>query len=555
MYKMKADGVVFYDPSSDDMALHVLSPKAKYELNKAGSLEFTMLPGNVLYDGLHKLKTIITLEQDGEVIFRGRVLETETDLYNQKKVYCEGELAYLLDSIQRPYEYKGSAKEYFPMLIEKHNADVEEHKRFTVGLLTALRDEDTVEIESENYANSLEEFKSILLSEFNGYLRIRYENGVRYLDYVDKFNQSCSQEINFGVNLVDIETNINAQDVCSVLIPVGRSRKGKYTDISKANGGKDYIEDATLIAKYGRVVKSYTFDEVEDPEELLELGRKHMEKMAAETTLTIKAVDLRTVGADVDGIRLGDTVKLVSAPHGLNKEDVCTKIELDIEKPEKSEYTFGMPRETLTDNNASASRKNRRESDHFHKWLKETNNSFDVYVEAADAQINLNATHINEMGERVSSAEVRISGAESAITAKADNVRVEAIETEITGLVKAEDLEANYATFDYLEANYVSARGDVDLGNVVADTINAGTLSTDELGADVVRAGELTVGGTAFNPANYVTNSRLTNYATQSWVIDKSYVTASELSTTLGSYVMRNKFEALEARVAALEAK
>ena len=121
MYKMKADGVVFYDPSSDDVALHVLSPKAKYELNKSGSLEFTMLPGNVMYDSLHKLKTVITLEQDGEEIFRGRVLETETDLYNQKKVYCEGELAYLLDTMMRPYNFDGKAADYLALLIENHN--------------------------------------------------------------------------------------------------------------------------------------------------------------------------------------------------------------------------------------------------------------------------------------------------------------------------------------------------------------------------------------------------------------------------------------------------
>ena len=73
------------------------------------------------------------------------------------------------------------------------------------------------------------------------------------------------------------------------------------------------------------------------------------------------------VGADVDGIRLGDTVKLVSTPHGLDKEDVCTKIDLDIENPEKSEYTFGLPMETLTDNNASATRKNKKSRCHYHR--------------------------------------------------------------------------------------------------------------------------------------------------------------------------------------------
>ena len=103
MYKMKADGVVFYDPSSDDMTLQVLSPKAKYELNKAGSLTFTMLPGNVAYNSLHKLKTVVTLEQDGEIIFRGRVLETTSDLYNQKK--DNNALARILIGVSR-YEKK-----------------------------------------------------------------------------------------------------------------------------------------------------------------------------------------------------------------------------------------------------------------------------------------------------------------------------------------------------------------------------------------------------------------------------------------------------------------
>jgi len=449
MYKMKADGVVFYDPSSDDMALHVLYPKAKYELNKAGTLTFTMLPGNVMYDGLHKLKTVVTIEQDDEVIFRGRVLETETDLYNQKKVHCEGELAYLLDSMQRPYKYDGSAKEYLPMLIENHNADVEESKRFTVGLITALTDEDTVKIESENYANTLEEIKSLLLNEFNGYLRVRWEDGVRYLDYVDKFNQTCSQEINFGVNLVDIETNVNAMDVCSVLIPLGRSKKGKYTSIAKANGGKDYIEDAALIAKYGRVVKTYTWDEVEDPEELLELGQKHMERMAAETTLTIKAVDLHAVGADVDGIRLGDTVKLVSAPHRLDKEDVCTKIDLDIENPEKSEYTFGLPMETLTDRNASATRKNKSSMDHMHKWLTETDDSLRIVVDKVNGLILL----------------------------QADYVTIKALETEIEGLLKAENLQAAIADLDNVAVSSLSVSGTAHCTNLAVH--GAGSVDGD----------------------------------------------------------------------------
>lgn len=495
MYTMKADGVVFYDPSSDDMSLHVLSPKAKYGLNKAGSLKFTMLPGNVMYDGLHKLTTIITLEQDGEVIFRGRVLETETDLYNRKEVYCEGELAYLLDSMQRPYKFNGSAKDYLRQLIDNHNADVEDYKKFTVGLLTALTDEDTVKVESDSYTNTFSEIRSLLLNEFNGYLRVRWENGVRYLDYVDKFNQTCSQEINFGVNLVDIENTVNAQEICTVLIPLGRSSRGKYTNIEKANNGKDYIESPELIAKYGRIIKSYTWDDVTDPEELLELGLKHMEKMQADTTLVITAVDLRTAGADVDGIRLGDTVKLLSIPHRLDKEDVCTEIDLDIENPEKSEYTFGLPRESLTDSNASAKRKNASEGNHFHRWLTETENSFDVKVEALDSRITFQA---------------------ETIEAKADLILLE-------GYVKMDEFEAVKGWSRSFASEAISA-GYVLGTEVWCTSLNGGTAATQEWVTD----------------QKYL-KALPSTAATKEWVEEKKYATNEALA-------------ALARRVTALEA-
>lgn len=510
MYKMQADGVVFYDPASDDMTLQVLSPKASYELNQPGSLEFTLLPGNVMYDSLHKLKTVVTLEQDGELIFRGRVLETVTDTFNQKEVYCEGELAFLLDSLVRPYDFNGKAADLFRQLVTKHNEQVEDYKQFQVGMITAVNDSDTVEVKGEAYTDTMAEIRSLLVDQFGGYLRIRHEGGARYIDYVDAFNQTCSQEITFGVNILDIENKVNAQDVCTVLVPLGKDS----LTIEKANGGKDYIEDAELQAQYGRIVKTYTWDDVDDAAKLLALGQEYMQKMKAETTLTITALDLRAAGADVDGIRIGDTVKLNSQPHGLDKEDICTQIELDIERPEKSEYTFGLPRETLTSAHANAVKAMSHSINDQHRWLKETETALNINVEAVNLighrttqlEIDVNAAEeaitlkasqqsVDILEEKNTAVELRLDAAEGAITAKADTVRVEAIETEITGLVKVEDLEANYATVDYLESNYVSARGDVDLGNVVADSVNSTTISGDTVSADDMLTGGLTVEG------------------------------------------------------------
>lgn len=514
MYKMKADGVVFYDPSSDDMSLQVQSPKASFELNKAGSLTFTVLPGNVLYHGLHKLKTVITLEQDDEIIFRGRVLETVTDLYNQKEVYCEGELAFLLDSLQRPYKFDGNPADLFRQLLAVHNEQAEEYKQFAAGIITAIDDDAHATVDGDSFSDTLSDIRSLLIDEHGGYLRVRRENGVRYLDYVSAFNQPCSQEINFGVNLIDIENKINAQEVCTVLVPVGKMINGEFTSIKRVNDGKDYIEDTEGVEKYGRIVKSHTWDDVTDPLELKNLALKHMAKLKAEATLTITAIDLHACGVDVDSIHLGDTVHLHSIPHGLDKDEVCTRIELNIEKPEKSEYTFGLPQESLTDSNANTAAHFNSLLLHQHRWLTETDEALNINVEAinlighrttqleidvdaAEEAITMKASQksVDILGEKHTQVELRLDAAEGAITAKADNVRVEALETEITGLLKADTLEAAIADLGDLHVG-----GSVDVpGAITADSLWVNGVATLEGGieADDVDCTSLSVGGSA----------------------------------------------------------
>lgn len=396
MYKMKADGVVFYDPSSNNMALHVLSPKAKYDLEKAATLTFKMLPGNVMYNGLQKLKTIVTLEQDGEEIFRGRVVETTTNTYNQKEVYCVGELSYLRDSLVRPYDFKGKAIDLFRQLVNAHNEQVDDFKRFDVGIITAITDEDETETESEAYTDTLAEIRQMLVSPFGGYLRIRWENGVRYLDYIKEYDEECGQAIEFGVNLVDIENKLNASEVFSVLVPLGgyNSQNQDPITIESVNGGKDYLEDEEAIAQYGRIVKTYKWEDITDPQEIMDKGLEQFEKMKAKRTLTIKAVDLHIIDASVDSIRLGKRVRLVSSPHGLNEPDICSVINLDIEKPENTEYTFGEPQKSLTDSNAARNKQYASNMDNIHKWMKATDNSFELIIKEVDSKITLEATTI-----------------------------------------------------------------------------------------------------------------------------------------------------------------
>lgn len=87
MYQVRCDDNIIYDLR--DVDLIIISPKLTTEVNKTGSFTFTIAKSNPGYDLIKKLKSIITIYQDDEEIWRGRALNVKLDFYNRKQVECE----------------------------------------------------------------------------------------------------------------------------------------------------------------------------------------------------------------------------------------------------------------------------------------------------------------------------------------------------------------------------------------------------------------------------------------------------------------------------------
>lgn len=155
MYTIYVDDQLLYSPLLANQGHAILSPKLTLELNKAGSLTFLLPPNNVQYDNIKKLKSVITVYQDNEEIFRGRVLHDTRDFHNRKDVYCEGELSFLLDSIHRPASYESGTTLYsiFKDIIEDHNWSVDKFKQFTPGIFQAPVDIDDSASTGSNTSN------------------------------------------------------------------------------------------------------------------------------------------------------------------------------------------------------------------------------------------------------------------------------------------------------------------------------------------------------------------------------------------------------------------
>lgn len=351
MYVIYADGAVLYAPHLIQEGCGVLSPKLTVEVNKAGALEYTLPPNNVLYDAVSKLKSIITLNQNGVEKFRGRVLHDEKDFWLQKKTYCEGELAFLLDSKQRPYSFTGTLKDLFIKYITEHNKHVDSDKHFQVGDVTVDFAEETVTVENFQYPNTLDEISNQILA-YGGYLKTRGDGNTRYIDWLGESGSTCTQTIEFGVNLLDITEHITAENVYTVLIPLGATdgNTEKKLTIESVNDGKDYLEDTTAIALFGRIEEIIDFSDVKDANELKTRGENTLSNnIELAVTLDLKAVDLRLLGADVEQIEVGSWVRVISLPHGLDKFFQCTKIVYDLVSPDQNEYVFGVNFYSLTD--------------------------------------------------------------------------------------------------------------------------------------------------------------------------------------------------------------
>ena len=365
-YRLYANDELIFASDWADPEYQLISPIIKMEVNKAGSVEFTMLPRHPFYDTLSIMKTRIDVYRDEELIFSSRVLSNDTDTYKQRKVYCEGALAYLVDSIFGPSKGTRTAEEHFRLLIDSHNGQVEDKKKFTVGSIEIDEKAESHIFGEDNYRETFSAIQSDLIDSFGGYLRIRYENGVRYIDYLKSYNTTSSQTIEFGQNLIDLMNKQTGEDLFTILLPIGKDKltiesagdSGKYT-----RNGK-YLENAEAIASYGRIIKTEDFGDITDAGTLMEKAEKYMADnyKGIPPELSIKAIDLHQFYPTVRPFNLGDSITVKSPVHGVERVLICTAIEINIKDPSKTQYTLTDPNQitlrkdrTLTGSSASTS--------------------------------------------------------------------------------------------------------------------------------------------------------------------------------------------------------
>lgn len=358
MIQVYCDNFLMYDSRMDDLI--ITDAVVQMEVNKTGSFKFTVYPGHPHYDKLKRLKSIVTVIKENKLLFRGRIIEESIKWQKQKVITCEGELAFLLDSMIRPFEFTGSPALFFTKLLTEHNAQVDEEKQFKLGNMTVTDPNDYINRSNINCESTWKNINDRLIANLGGYLFVRHETDGNYLDYLEDFPWTTDQEITFGENLLDYTKKRDANEIATGIIPYGKREQietengmeeGARLDIKGVNNGVDYLIDNTAAAIYGKIFVSEIWDDVTDAQNLKTKAAARLSQLVQTAVgIDLTAADLSEMDHDFDDFRLGQYVYVNSLPHNVNHERfLISKISIDLLSPGQNTLTLGKNFSTFTD--------------------------------------------------------------------------------------------------------------------------------------------------------------------------------------------------------------
>lgn len=293
----------FYDRTE----IKILSATLDIEINKAGKLEIDLPFTNpflkATLNGSPVLKEKVTrfyvnrTDSDGDTktIWSGRLLSKQRNFYNGIKLICEGMFTYLLDVVQRPYDYDDlmtwwgkhdslnpppagvpsplPLNVYIRFIKSNYNAQASKDKKISIKI---VGDPDQITEETinkkfkmEEYSNTYNELVNNVLPTFDGFIMANYKPSSDYdnrneiIFYTNENGyKNAPQVIEFGENLLDFTENISSENLYTRVIPLGETyaeieqyRRKAYEDWANKEKKKDKDKEIPSWEESGYAMK------------------------------------------------------------------------------------------------------------------------------------------------------------------------------------------------------------------------------------------------------------------------------------------------------------
>ena len=329
--------------TSQPKGKEIVSGTLTDEINSVSALEFTLPPSNDMAGQITLHASIIRLESDGEEIFRGAASSVSKNFRGDTVVSCDGMIALMADVIKEPFTASYEIEGYVAAIVKNYNDGVTSDKEIKVGRVAGFEGQ-TFSVSHSTECKNIFELLKELRSEKGGYIWASYIGGDVYINYTKTIGSRNSQQIAFGSNLVSIEDQLEVGTLVTRVWPLGK----EGLTIASVNDGKAYLQNTDVELRYGRVDKTIQVDS-DDPSVVKSYGQAYLTRYATmNNTITLTAIDLHNLDKTISSFEVGDAVRVLSPPHGIDAEMVVNSVSTDLVKLSNSRITLGAKKGSIT---------------------------------------------------------------------------------------------------------------------------------------------------------------------------------------------------------------
>jgi len=266
---------------------------------------------------------------------------------------------------------KNTVNKILKYIIDQHNANIDDpNKKITLHTFKYSRSGEIHYFPDFSFDTSLDYIMSNIINneKIGGRIMMKdsdlyyYPSDQSYNEYegtIDpestsmddetyaKIYKTCTQAIEFGKNLLDLNESVDVSGLCSCVYAQG------------PNNEYVIVEDKSLIKKYGKIYGHVDFssnigdtnESLSNAKRLKQMGEAYLKvNKYVSPVIQITALDLSVASTKIDSIKAGMNVVLNSEPHKISANYICTSTEIDICNPVNSKITLGGSALRITDN-------------------------------------------------------------------------------------------------------------------------------------------------------------------------------------------------------------
>ena len=216
--------------------------------------------------------------------------------------------------------------------------------------------------DGKNFGVTWDILQSELTDVYGGYLVVRYsaDGKTRYLDYLDgeRITDENPQTVEFGVNMLDLNNYVKADNIVTRVIAVGYQTKGWWI-FKSTKTIQETANDKAAQSVYGIITRVIVIDGKSiTRQKLLDAANEELRKnLRYYDGIEVSAIDLHDAGIDTERLGWMKKTRIVSKPHGIDTPLALTKVVEPLDAPDKKKFTFGTSFYSISDLQALSSRK------------------------------------------------------------------------------------------------------------------------------------------------------------------------------------------------------